>query len=302
MVSTLVLVAIAAALASSVMWRGATAISQVENSRDHAQAQWMARAAVSYARWVLEVDAQAESLMDHLAEPWAQQIPLTSVQDLFPANLSREDAVLLGRGRFTGGLADAQGRFNVAHLVADGQRRPYGFGAVGILFDMAGTSSNFEAFVREMEQVSAQERQHGVSPSLRARQARLMLALEAAGLPQAGQAWLMDRLVWLPEPTAVNVNTASAEVISAALLLGDQSAVSGLISARERYPMRTLAEISALVSSPEGFSMSRVDVKSQYFRATGLAQFGRAQFPFEAWMLRRGGRTEVLAYGERGVL
>jgi general secretion pathway protein K len=302
LVSTLVLVGIAAALAAAVMWRGATAIAQVENSRDHAQAQWMARAAVSYARWVLETDAQAESLMDHLAEPWAQQIPLTSVKDLFRTNLSREDAVLLGQGKFSGGLADAQGRLNLAHLVADGQRRQYGFQAVKILFDMAGAASHFEAFVEAMEQASAQERQHGVSPSVRARQAQLMRALASSEMPPRARDWLMERLVWLPQPTPVNVNTASAEVISAALLQADPASVSALIEARERYPMRTLAEISALVSSPEGLSLSRVDVKSQYFRATGLAQFGRAQWPFEAWMLRRGLRTEVLAFGERGVL
>lgn len=299
LVSTLVMVAIAAALSATVLWQGAMAIAQVENSRDQAQAKWMARAATSYAKWVLEADAQSESLMDHLSEPWAQQIPLSSVRDLFRANLSGEDMLRLGRGRFSGGLSDAQSRFNLAHLVVDGQRRPYGVKAVGILFEMAGASSSLEDFVLAIEKGLADERPLGAAISIRARQLQWTQALQTAGVSGPARAQLERWLVWLPEPTPVNVNTAMPEVIAAALLEADRSAVAPLVAARERYPMRTLAEISALVSSSEGLSLTRVDVKSQYFQALGFAEFGRAQWPFEAWMRRRGTNAEVMAFGER---
>jgi general secretion pathway protein K len=80
----------------------------------------------------------------------------------------------------------------------------------------------------------------------------------------------------LPHPSAVNVNTAAAEVLAAVvedLSLDDARA---LVAQRERAYFRSLAELLDRLPRNVTVSAGSVAVRSDYFMATIHASFGGA--------------------------
>jgi general secretion pathway protein K len=118
------------------------------------------------------------------------------------------------------------------------------------------------------------------------------------GLPEDQRQRLNNVITWLPRSTPVNVNTASPEVI-AVMVGGDSRAiVDRLIEARQRAPFRDIAEINAALAGTIPVSSNELDVKSSFFRAEGLARFGRLELSFKALLMRQGGQVMILDYRE----
>lgn len=309
LVSALVLVASAAGLAAFIAWRGLVSVHQAENLRDQSQARWLAQAAVSYAKWVLEVDAGgrdgSSTLMDHLSEPWAQPLPRSRITNLFKGQLTERDILWLDSAYFMGSVEDLQARFNLAPVMASATVKPFQHIGLGLLFGFAGVPSPQETSDRFIAILSeAQEPTPGQKAGLSSLQRHLAVqkALHQMDLGPGATARLTGWLVWLSGPTAVNVNTAPAEVLAAALNLESVETLAPVIASRERIPFRSLSEVSALIPVSGGLSLSKIDVRSSYFRAFGIAEFGRAELGFEAWMERRGQFVSVIFYREGSVL
>ena len=109
---------------------------------------------------------------------------------------------------------------------------------------------------------------------------------------------LSAAITWLPRSTPVNVNTASPEVIAAMVGGGSSAIVDRLIQARQRAPLRDLAEINAALAGTIPVSSNELDVKSSFFRAEGLARFGRLELGFQALLMRQGRQVMILDYRE----
>jgi general secretion pathway protein K len=96
--------------------------------------------------------------------------------------------------------------------------------------------------------------------------------------------------VILPTTTAINVNTAPAEVLMAAIAGLSRSAALNLIAQRSVSPLKTLDEVSSLVSkvSPSGTSIdpSLLDVKSSFWLARSEVRLGRGIFDYLALIER----------------
>lgn len=307
LVSALVLVAIAAAIASVIAWQGLVQISRAELSRDQAQAQWIARAAVRYAQWLLQVDGgltgantatDSSSLIDHLSEPWAQRIPITPIQDLFPTQISKEDALQFGQARFAGGIEDLHARLNLADLLASSDPSAQALAQWQAITSMAGLANEEgNNLLAQLQQAGSQMRESRHRPALAQRLAALQSALTRAKLKPAAHARLEQWLTWLPETTPVNVNTAPLEVIAAALGQAQGVGIDRLIETRERFPLRTISEVEAVLGN-RYYVSNRLDTKSRFFQAKGVAIFGRAELPFEAFIRRNGEVSSVLLYRE----
>jgi hypothetical protein len=62
-ITALIVLGVAAVLLSSLLWRQQFQVRQIENARDRAQAQWLERGVVDFARLVLREDLRASFVL-----------------------------------------------------------------------------------------------------------------------------------------------------------------------------------------------------------------------------------------------
>lgn len=301
MISALALVALVAVMSIGVAWLGHLSIARAQVQRDVGQAAYLAEAVQEYARWVLTADMRGESggssLMDHLSEPWAQPIPHSRLDLLFGTQMSPDDRRRFSESAVAGGLTDEQGRMNLA-AVADEIRAA-----------RARPDQPHEAPVRLVQEVidsgkgKATARLVALLKLLRVSGSgqdalwHWIIKTTGAGLPLGLTPWLAlnqalddspwltdedrtalsDRLVWLPEPTRVNVNTADRFIVRALLHDSDAGVADAIIARRDRIPFRSISELSTLFPAGSLQDMSVFDVQSRYFRLRGYVQFGQAE-------------------------
>jgi general secretion pathway protein K len=95
------------------------------------------------------------------------------------------------------------------------------------------------------------------------------------GIDNDALARMAPHVTLLPttRPTSVNLNTASRELIAAAIGKLDLAGAQSLVQARERKPFQSLAEASAVVP---GFNLvsSQVGVATDYFEVRGRLRLG----------------------------
>jgi general secretion pathway protein K len=295
------LVMVCAALAAAVMWKSNLSLSRTENQRDAAQARWIARAAVDYARWVLAADAvgldsAANTLMDHLYEPWAQRISMTSLDRLFESGtvgLTQQDLQLAG---FGGQVNDEQARFNLGRVVFGSQLDPREVRRLELLLELIGLkSTQIAELIQALQKVVSAD---ASAPLQQPRHRTIEQVIAGLQISEGQRQRLGAAITWLPRSTPVNVNTASPEVIAAMVGEGGLAVVDRLIQARQRAPFRDLAEINAALAGTILVSSNELDVKSSFFQAEGLARFGRLELGFQALLMRQGRQVMILDYRE----
>lgn len=267
-VTALIVVGLAMVLLSSLIWRQQMDVRILENTRDKIQAQYLQRAALDFARLVL-VEDQRTTPYDHLGEAWALPLADGKVADfLKSADVPDEIATVT----FNGQLTDAQGLFNLSNLWDRNVQQT----------NLAGV----KAYERLLEAL-------GLDKSLASQTAQMVLQSDMPLFDLEGLLKLpgynpqvLERLrpfvVILPTVTAINVNTAPAEVLMAAIAGLSRSAAMNLITQRSISPLKTLDEFSALVSkvSPSSTTIdpALLDVKSQFWLARSEVHLGRGIF------------------------
>ncbi len=276
-VTALIVVGVAAVLLAGLIWRQQIQIRTLENARDHIQAQWLERAAIDFARLVL-VEDQRNSQTDHLGEAWALPLADGKIADFLKnTDIPDEIATVTLQGQ----LIDAQSQLNLTNLWDKDFRsiNPGGVEAYGRLLEALGLDKN-------LAQVTAQ----GVL------QADMPIdGLEGLLRLPSYNVGILDKIrpfvVVLPNLTAVNVNTAPAEVLMAAIPGLSRSAASSLVQQRATTPLKSADEITALlnkIGAGQGVSISSalIDVRSQYWLARSEIRLGRGIFASSALIQR----------------
>jgi general secretion pathway protein K len=268
-VTALIVVGVAAVLITGLMWRQQVQVRSLENARDRIQALWLQRTAIDFGRLVL-VEDQRTSQYDHLGEAWALPLADGKVAD-FLKNTDVPDEI--ATVTFNGQLSDAQGLFNLTNLW-DRQFQsinPAGVQAFARLLDALGLD---KGLAQQAAQAALQSDMpiYDVDGLLR--------------LPNFNPAivqQLRPFVVVLPNVTAVNVNTASPEVLMAAINGLSRGSANSFAQQRATAPLKSLDEVTALlnkVGSGAGLlaDAGLVDVKSQYWIARTEIHLGRGIF------------------------
>jgi general secretion pathway protein K len=279
LLSAMLVVTLAASLAATALarqWRQTEAESA---QRTQQQVNWLLSGLQDWARQILREDAQAGAT-DHLQEPWARardQLPLTAFLGAPTEDAADGPDAILGLR-----ISDAQARLNVNNLVDGTEPSAAAARAFARLFrTLALPQSELDALIGTLHQ------------------ARLQGGGDAALLPQhIGQLrWLglsdatIDALrphvVVLPERTPLNVNTASAEVIHAAVPQLAFADARRLVSARMHSPFsnaEAALQVAGLAAIPvEAVSLS---VNSRYFEVRGALQLQSSRIQVHWLMLR----------------
>ncbi|WP_175872237.1 type II secretion system minor pseudopilin GspK [Burkholderia sp. BCC0397] len=271
-VTVLLVVALAATLAATVLWRQQVATRDVENQRLATQTMWIERAAVEWARATLRAQS-ATSNVTFAGQPWSLPVADVPLSDLLPSDALAVNAEL-SRASISGSVEDAQARFNLMNLVSRAAPgKPWQSSGEGVL-----------AYRRLLGQLSldpalAQPTADYMLRSLRDANGpggwplQLVSVDDLARIPgydaHAIEA-LAPFVTILPDLTVVNANTATEPVLVAAIPTLSASQAKRLVDRRATAYFVSTGDIAEYLLPAQGGNPtlpdgSAVGVNSGYF-------------------------------------
>ncbi len=276
-------VALAALAVTAMMVSQSTWSRQIELTGDHVQAQLVLQSGLDWARAVLS-DDRSTSNVDYLGEPWALRLPPIPVEN----------------GSLAGHITDQQGRFNLNDLVMGGKVDLAQLAHFQRLLSiLALPPSLADTLVDWIDSASWPQPRDAAEdayylalqpPYLAAH--RPLINVDELALVHGFDANVRARLdpfvTALPLFTAVNVNTASPEVISAVvdgLSLDDARAI---VAQRGRTYFRNITDFMNQLPKGATVPIADISVSSGYFIATMQVTVGAAQARGSALLAREG--------------
>jgi len=276
-------VALAAVTAAAIMVSQSTWSRQVELTTDHIQARAVLLAGADWARAVLADDRRLSNV-DHLGEPWALKLPPMPVEN----------------GELVGQIDDQQGAFNVNNLVTQGKINLAQLAhfrsllaTLGLPDELADALADWiDADSRPQPRDGAEDAYYlALDPPYLAANQPLIDVAELGlvrGFDDNVRARLRPYVTALPVFTAVNVNTAPAEVLAAVIDGLDLGGAQLLVAQRDRAYYRDRDDF--LRRLPRGVKAAEGDVgvSSNFFVATLRVTIGGAQARGTALLARQG--------------
>lgn len=312
--------AVVASMASALLWTQWQQIQAEQAQRTRLQADWLLQGALEWAASVLRSDASRNST-DHLGELWAVPMPINSVK-AFVNERASSDTTALGPANvpdalISGRITDAQGRLNLANLAGDAIQSQGMEAALLRLYaalDFPASDAQ-ELMLRVRERLPSQDAgsnraagRAGVGGAAAASPLADGSAepVPPALVPPAGQvlralgvspqraAVLELHLVWLPEPTPVNLNTATPEVLHAAVPGLGLSQARSVAARRAGSPWRSLIDVSADLGVPP-LQPELHSLASAYFEMRGDVRLDEQTVSRMALLRRKSSSIRLLA-------
>jgi general secretion pathway protein K len=273
-VTALLLTALSVTLVTGIFWRQQILVRGMEGQRLHLQGRLIARAAVDAARLTL-LEAAAQGNVTTLDGDWTAP--------LVEGRLDR----FLGQDPEQGGwlsqrIVDAQGCFNLRNLAgANGidlfQVTAFSRLLAALKLDAGLAFGIGEAMVAsqrgmEIQQLDDLRSVPGVTPEVLER--------------------LRDFVVALPGPTAINVNTASPEVLTSVVNFSLAEA-KALIARRRQAHFKGPSDFAFRLNDKETLEGVNYQVSSDYFLVHSTLTLARATLRTQA-LIRRGGEATLV--------
>ena len=294
LLAAMITVTLVATLAAAALWRQWRGVEVEAAERARVQSAWLLTGALDWSRLILSgdysEDERKRQMVDHLGEPWAVPLAEARLSTFLAAGAGGSDP---HRDAFlAGGVPDLQSRLNVMTLaVGDANGRQEAYLRFQRLFELLNLRNAELALLRDNLQRAAD-------------------AMKAAA-PDGNDAPLLprrfDQLAWLglsPESlqvlrpyltvlplegsaaTKVNVNTAPAPVLVAALGLNPADA-QRLVGERERDFFKDLADARL-----QRADTAWAGVNSSFFEVRGRLRLDDVALE-EVSVVRRTGRNRV---------
>ena len=308
---TVTLVATFASAALWQQWRGVE-IEAAERSRT--QMQWILNGALDWSRLILQEDAR-NGEVDHLSEPWALPLQEARLTSFLAMDKNHTDDAM--DAFLSGQISDQQALLNIRNLVQDGKPKPAAKQAFARLFEQLGLPDNqLQTLVEQLlasDAASSADAKPGPQAPIPVQgqtlaQAPLkpyrMQQLVWLGLPASSVQALMPYATLLPVPTPVNLNTASAEVLHAALPAVGMAQARQMVASRASSHFKTVAE--GLKAAGVGDGASRpVDnndfsVGTHFFTVRGRLRLGDSTVQ-EVSLVERSGTAVKVVWRQREV-
>ena len=280
-VSAMLLAALVVSIAAAMVYEQQRFINRLENHFSATQARWMGEASIHWSRAILAEDAKGGAV-DHLKENWAIRLPATPLEG----------------GTIRGFITDEQQYCNLNNLIKAGTDAEFlkrllssfgsNSGAVDALTDWIDTDSDITyPYGAESVHYLAQPIPYRAGNQPLTEVGNLS---RVQGFTEENIARLRPYCGVLPEPTPVNVNTASPELLGMMLPELSQFDLQAIVAARNLHPFENLSEISKLLEQNKiKLSEGQFSVGSHYFLVTSQTQFGKSTIRVEALLKRDGG-------------
>lgn len=287
-VMAMLLAALAATIATTLLWQQQRWAGEFERRRDQVQAQALAMAGVQWARQIVFENAPPSTV--HLGQPWAFRLPSTPIEN----------------GSIGGYITDAQSRLNVNNIAAAGQASATARAALERLFRALGIPVALVSAIGDWVDADDQTTDGGGAedayylgqsgaPGLAAnapiRRIAELLAVRGAGPELVAR--LRPFVDALDAPTAINVNTAPSEVLAAAIGGLDATQAATLVTSRTQAPFGSIANFrSRLPRLDLNIDETILAVKSDWFVVSIEARQGDTVARARALFKRSAAATE----------
>ena len=301
LLAAMLTVTLVATLASAAMWQQwrSTEVEAAERARS--QNAWMLTGALDWARLILIEDARSGGNEDDLSEPWA--VPLaesrlsTFLAAADPSNVSSttEEVDLASETFLSGSITDAQSRLNVTNLVVtnlvtkDNTLDPLALAAFGRLFSVLGLSNSELQLLASNLLLASATNPDAQAPLL----PRRLYDLAWLGVSPPTIALLAPYVTVLPARTSVNLNTAPAQVIYAAVAGIDMAKAQSLVNHRTLAPFKSLSSIQQQLENLT-LDGNAVNVSTSFFEVRGRLRTARGTVEELSLLQRTGTNVQIL--------
>ncbi|WP_429262010.1 type II secretion system minor pseudopilin GspK [Paraburkholderia atlantica] len=318
-ISALLVMTLSAILVSSILWRQQVQVRRIESQRLLAQAQWVARGALDWTRLILRSEGDTSAGITYLGGVWGEPIAKTRLSD-FLGQIGEVRAEQGAATYLSGSIEDAQSRFNLRNLVASpapgvtqiSAEQMAAYQRLLVSLGLSGQMAKVTALhVRAGLSQSATRFQTGTSissspqvggggmtggnftnqPGIEDGEDNVAVApllmtgvdslLDIPGYTPEIVAKLRPFVTVLPTVTAINMNTASAEVIAAVVPGMTVSQAQALVARRQTVFFRNAGDVQLALTAAGVRSASidpnQFDVNSSYFLVHGSVQHERAE-------------------------
>lgn len=298
-ITALLLTTLAVTIVASLFWQQQVQVRSIENQRLQLQKQWVLRGALDWAALILREDAKHSNL-DDLTEPWA--VPLAETRlDQYVENGRADDE--MSDAALSGGISDAQARYNLTNLSQNGTVNPAEVAAFARLLVNANLNpalaqATADAMQQAQEAAKALEMKKSLEAAVTAQVPIFfsheddLLAVPGFNPPMLDR--LKDFVIFLPRPTPVNVNTAPAEVLAAKIDGLSLSDANALIATRSTASFRDLADFVSRLPGGRSVPASDASVTTGYFLVDGKVRMNRAGLEVRALIERNGTSTRLV--------
>ena len=279
-VSAMLLSALVVFVAISLIHEQQRFINRLENHFSATQARWMGEASIHWSRAILAEDAKAGEV-DHLRENWAMSLPLTSFEG----------------GTIRGFISDQQQYCNLNNLMqaenVDFFKRL--FSSISINAMAVDTLKDWIDADNAITYPYGAESDYYLTQAIPFRAGNQALTevgnlSRVLGFSDESISKLRHYCTVLPEPTTVNLNTASPELLRLMAPELSQFDLETIVAARTLHPFENNSDVTKLLEQSKlAFTDKRFSVGSHYFMVTSQTQFGKSTLRTEALLKRDGG-------------
>lgn len=287
----MILLTLVATVAAGMVWQQSRAIEVEGAERARAQATWMLLPGIDFARDVARRLSSSNPGSELTSQPWDMRVDELKLSTLLAVDRDNSaDATL--DVTLSGGMVDAQSRYNLTNLFKDDgkldENEVKTLQRLCQIIGLAGVDSIIVAGLQQARDTAVAG--PGADPSVPLLPRRFE-QLAWLGLDPATLAQLRDHVDILPTRTPINVNSAQAAVIAAVLDI-DEGSARGLVRNRgNRY--RTVAELRQRL--PQGVTAddNRVAVTSSHVYAYATLRYEDRALAEQVLLQIRGGGANV---------
>ena len=298
-------VALVATIASAALWQQWRSAEVETAERRRLQASWILVGALDWARLILREDArsnQNSGASDHLGEPWATPLEEARLSSFLAADKNNSAEELMP-AFLSGSMVDLQSRLNFRNLV-----KTTGAGAQAkteVSTADVGTFTRLFALLNlppaELTAATAnllkttQQAQSDPQPSDSPLVPQRYAQLRWLGLSERTLAVLQPHVTVLPERSTLNINTASAEALSASVAGLDLALAQQVVSSRAIAPFTDLATALTRIPGATDKTLSRQthDVRSRFFEVRARLRLDEILIEERSLIQRNGMSTQV---------
>jgi general secretion pathway protein K len=298
LLAAMLTVTMVATFAAAGLWQQWRSVEIEAADRSRVQSAWILTGALDWARLILREDRSAG---DHLGEPWAVPLQEARLSTFLAADQNNNtesgdaDNVFL-----SGDITDLQSRLNVLNLAQRGAENPQWVEVFRRLFEVLGLPqqelSRLSENLRFASDINVDNRNASRAPLEPKRVEQLVwLGVSPQTVAALEPYVTLLRQVGLESVvTKVNLNTAPAEVIYAAVDKISLADAQRLVAERDRQPFKTLEDARKLLPSQEVvFSVDKVGVGSEYFEVRGRLRIDTVVIEERSVVYRRTGSLDV---------
>ncbi|MGE8494002.1 MULTISPECIES: type II secretion system minor pseudopilin GspK [Comamonas] len=275
LLAAMLTVTLVATIAASAVWQQWRNLEVEGAERTRVQAAWLLLGGLDFSRQVLRQDARVGG-PDSLSEPWSVPLAEARLSTFLQASNNQSNAddssIDAAQAFLSGAIVDAQARLNIRNLVSNNQINSVALRQFQRLFERLGLPGA-ELTVLSQQALAAlrTEGKAANAPLL----PRTYKELAWWGLSPSTLTQLEPYVVLLPQESKVNVNTASATVIWAAVEGMDFATAQQIAQLRLNKAFESSAELQQRFSSNTALNNANavLDVKSVYFEVWARLRF-----------------------------